>query len=51
MIYASHFNKEYLEIEQKKKSIETKIELALKDNDFARAKVLCAELEELIKLL
>ncbi|MCX7914646.1 MAG: ATP-binding cassette domain-containing protein, partial [Thermodesulfovibrionales bacterium] len=51
LIYASHFDKDYLEIEQKKKSIETKIELALKDNNFERAKVLSEELEGLIKLL
>ena len=51
MIYASHFDKDYLENEQKKKSIETKIELALKDNNFVSAKVLSEELEELIKLL
>lgn len=51
MIYASHFDKEYLEIEQKKKSVETKIALALKDTDFERAKILSEELEELIKLL
>jgi len=51
MIYASHFHKDYLEIEQKKKLVETKIKLALKDTDFALAKVLSEELEELIKLL
>ncbi|GMQ57486.1 ABC-F family ATP-binding cassette domain-containing protein [Vallitalea sediminicola] len=51
MIYANHFNKDYLEIEQKKKSIETKIELALKDTDFELAKVLSEQLEDLIKLL
>ncbi|MHC1683006.1 MAG: ABC-F family ATP-binding cassette domain-containing protein [Clostridiaceae bacterium] len=50
-IYANHFDKDYLEVEQKKKSIETKIELALKDTDFELAKVLSEELEELIKLL
>ncbi|MDP4267914.1 MAG: ATP-binding cassette domain-containing protein [Bacteroidota bacterium] len=50
-VYASHFDKAYLENEQKKKSIETKIELALKDNDFVLARVLSEELEELIKLL
>ena len=33
MIYDNHFDKDYLELEQKKKLIETKIELALKDND------------------
>lgn len=51
LIYANHFDKDYLEIEQKKKSIESKIELALKDNNFASAKVLSEDLEELIKLL
>ncbi|WP_042202977.1 ABC-F family ATP-binding cassette domain-containing protein [Paenibacillus camerounensis] len=51
MIYASHFNKDYLEMEQNKKAAEMKIELALKDNNFELAKVLAEELEELIKLL
>jgi ATP-binding cassette, subfamily F, member 3 len=51
MIYASHFDRDYLEIEQKKKSIETKIELALKNTNFVLAKVLSEELEGLIKLL
>ncbi|HEY2493730.1 MAG TPA: ATP-binding cassette domain-containing protein [Paenibacillus sp.] len=51
MIYASHFDRDYLESEQKKKSVETKIELALKDTNFELAKVLVDELEELIKLL
>ncbi len=51
MIYASHFDRDYLEIDQKKKSIETKIELALKDTNFELAKVLSEELQELIKLL
>jgi len=50
-IYANHFDRDYLEVEQKKKSIETKIELALKDTDFELAKALSEELEELIKLL
>lgn len=51
MIYDNHFDKDYLEIEQKKKLVETKIELALKDNDFELAKILSEELEKLIKLL
>lgn len=51
MIYANHFDKDYLEIEQNKKLVETKIELALKDNDFTLAKALSEELEALIKLL
>ncbi|MEG0152423.1 MAG: ATP-binding cassette domain-containing protein [Cellulosilyticaceae bacterium] len=51
MIYASHFDKDYLQIEQKKKAVETKIALALESNDFVSAKVLSEELESLIKLL
>jgi len=51
MIYASHFDKDYLETEQSKKSVEMKIELALKDTDFELAKGLVDELEALIKLL
>jgi ATPase subunit of ABC transporter with duplicated ATPase domains len=51
MIYSNHFDKDYLEIEQKKKSVETKIALALKDTDFELAKILSEELEKLIKLL
>jgi ATP-binding cassette subfamily F protein 3 len=48
MIYASHFDRDYLALEQKKILVETKIAMALKDNDFALAKVLSEELEELI---
>ena len=51
MIYARHFDKDYLELEQKKKSVETKIELALKNNDFELAKGLSEELEAIIELL
>lgn len=51
MIYARHFDKDYLEAEQNKKSVEMKIELALKDNNFELARVLADQLEELIKLL
>ncbi|MGG4035505.1 ABC-F family ATP-binding cassette domain-containing protein [Paenibacillus cisolokensis] len=47
MIYASHFDKDYLEIEQKKKSVEMQIESALKDKDFELAKGLVDELENL----
>lgn len=50
MIYASYFDKDYLAIEQKKKLVETKIAMALKDTDITLAKVLSEELEELIKL-
>jgi ATP-binding cassette subfamily F protein 3 len=51
MIYANHFDRDYLELEQQKKSLETRIELALKDTNFELAKILVDELEELIKLL
>ena len=51
MIYARHFDKDYLEIEQKKKAVETRIELALKDTNFELAKDLSQELETLIELL
>jgi len=50
MIYAKHFDRDYLEIEQKKTAVETKIELALIDNNFELAKVLSEELASLIKL-
>lgn len=51
MIYANHFSKDYLELEDKKKTIETRIESALKNEEFELAKKLSEELEELIKLL
>ena len=51
MIYASYFDKDYLAIEQKKKLVESKIALALKNTDIELAKVLSEELEGLIKLL
>ena len=49
MIYANHFDKDYLEIEQKKKNTEMKIELALKKRDYESAKVLAEQLEQIIK--
>ena len=51
MIYAKHFDRDYLEIEQNKKEVETKIELALKANDFLAAQELMEELENLVKQL
>lgn len=51
MIYANHFNKDYLELEEKKKALETRISKALKDRNFELAKDLLVNLEELIKLL
>ena len=50
MIYANHFDKDYLELEEKKNSLETRIALALQDNNFTLAQKLSEELEVLIKL-
>lgn len=50
MIYKKHFDKDYLEFEQKKKEFETKIDMALNNNDFELAKILSIELESVIKL-
>lgn len=49
MIYTKHFERNYLEIEQKKISLETKITRALKDNDILLANELSDQLGELIK--
>ena len=49
MIYKSHFDRDYLEIEDNKRSLETKIDLALKNKDFILAKSLSQELEKLIE--
>ena len=49
-IILNYFDKDYLEIEQKKKLVETKVERALMDTDFELARKLSEELEELIKL-
>ena len=51
MIYANHFDKDYLQIEEKKKTVELKIASALKDTDFERAKTLSEKLDKLIKLM
>lgn len=49
MIYANHFDKDYLLLEQKKKEIETRIQQLLRTNEFEKAKVLMESLEETIK--
>ena len=49
MIYEKHFNKDYLELEQKKKELETRIASCLKDKDIIEAKELCEKLEEVIE--
>ena len=47
-IYENHFSKDYLELEQKKKELETRVAAALKAKDFKTAKKLCEQLEEII---
>ena len=49
MIFASHFNRDYADLEQKKKSVESEISSALKNTDFSRAKFISRKLEEMIK--
>lgn len=48
MIYAKHFDRDYLELEQKKKDLEMKVERALKDADLTSAKKYAEELEPVI---
>ena len=43
-IYEKHFSKDYLEKEQQKKELETKINSCLKAKDYTTAKKLCEEL-------
>jgi len=47
-IYQDHFDKEYLLLEQQKKELETRINTCIKDNDVAKAKKLCEQLEDII---
>ena len=51
MIYANHFDQNYLDKEQKKKELETKIASALQEKNFELAKELSKKLEELIQVL
>lgn len=48
MIYENHFSKDYLEQEQLKKDLETRIEKCLKENDYESAKGLCEKLEAVV---
>ena len=48
MIYDKHFDKDYLELEQQKKQLETRIEGLLKASDYETAKVVSEELESVI---
>lgn len=51
MIYANHFDKDYLILEEKKKELETRIEKALAKTDFETAKSLSEQLEPMLKRL
>jgi ATP-binding cassette subfamily F protein 3 len=46
-MYERHFTLEYLELEQRRKELQTRIEASLKKNDVDTAEKLCAELEQL----
>lgn len=48
MIYAKHFDKDYLLLEQQKKESETKIQQLLQKNEFNKAKVLMESLGQII---
>lgn len=48
MIYANHFDKDYLEKEQKRKELEMKVGAALKENDYEGADEICNQLESLV---
>lgn len=48
MIYENHFDKDYLELEQKKKELETRVENLLQNNDYATAKEVCEDLETVV---
>ena len=48
MIYENHFDKDYLELEQQKKQLETRVEGLLKASDYEAAKTVCEELEVVV---
>ena len=47
-VYENHFDKDYLELEQKKKELEMRINSCLKSNDVDGAKKLIEQLEEIV---
>lgn len=49
MIYANHFDKDYLILEQEKKDTELRIQKLIQENEFEQARVLMEALEEIIK--
>lgn len=50
MIYEHYFNKEYLELEQQKKELETQFQEYLKQKQVDKARKLCEKLEDVIEL-
>lgn len=51
MIYKNHFSLEYLELEQRKKDLETRVSRCLEAGDSETAAVLCDELTALVERL
>ena len=51
MIHENHYNKKYLELEDKKRKIETEIALALEEGNYEFARELYEALDEIIKML
>lgn len=49
MIYKHHFSRDYLELEAKKKELETKIALCLREGNCEEAKVLCERLGSIVE--
>lgn len=49
MIYKHHFSRDYLELEAKKKELETKIALCLQEGNCEEAKVLCERLGSIVE--
>lgn len=51
MVYNVHFDRDYLELEQKKKQLEARISIALVNNDFVSAKIVLEDLRKIIELI
>ena len=49
MIYANHFDKDYLEKEQNKKELEGRIYRALNKKDYESAKKIAEDLEKIVE--
>lgn len=49
MIYANHYDKDYLLLEQQKKETETRIQQLIRSNEFEKAKLFMQSLEDIIR--